>query len=91
MVLFVCLEDPCVDTKINKTLADLKSGEVAIIAGISGDIKLKRRLSALGLVNGVKVTLGKTAPLGDPRTYDILDYTLSLRNEEARLVRLQSS
>ncbi|OEJ65907.1 FeoA family protein [Magnetovibrio blakemorei] len=79
------------NTNSNKTLADLKSGEEAIIAGISGDIKLKRRLSALGLVNGVKIVLGQTAPLGDPRTYNILDYTLSLRNEEARLVRLQSS
>lgn len=79
------------NTNSNKTLADLKSGEEAIIAGISGDIKLKRRLSALGLVSGVKIVLGQTAPLGDPRTYNILDYTLSLRNEEARLVRLQSS
>ncbi|OEJ64832.1 FeoA family protein [Magnetovibrio blakemorei] len=79
------------NTKSNKTLADLKSGEEAIISGITGDLNLKRRLSALGIVNGVKVILGQTAPLGDPRTYDILDYTLSLRNEEACLVRLQAS
>ena len=77
-------------TNMNElTLADLKAGEEATIAGISGDLNLKRRLSALGIVNGVKIVLGQTAPLGDPRTYDFLDYTLSLRNEEARKIRLQ--
>jgi ferrous iron transport protein A len=75
--------------KGNMTLADLKLGEEAVIAGISGDLSLKRRLSAMGIVNGVKVTLGHTAPMGDPRTYDFLDYTLSLRNTEARQIRLQ--
>lgn len=79
------------DTSKDLTLADLKSGEEGTILGINGDLSLKRRLSALGIVNGVKVVLGHTAPLGNPRTYDLFDYTLSLRNEEASLVRLQLS
>ena len=56
------------------TLADLKPGENGIIKGISGDISLKRRLAALGLVNGTSVALGNVAPLGDPRIYELLDY-----------------
>ena len=70
------------------TLADLKPGENGIIKGISGDISLKRRLAALGLVNGTSVALGNVAPLGDPRIYELLDYALSLRNEEAQKVNL---
>ena len=75
---------------MGKTLADLKPGQDGVIRGISGDLDLKRRLSALGLVNGTRVSLGHTAPLGDPRAYEIFDYTLSLRNEDACLVLLQA-
>ncbi|MBF0249186.1 MAG: ferrous iron transport protein A [Alphaproteobacteria bacterium] len=73
------------------TLADLKPGQEGVVQMINGTADLKRRLSALGLVNGVKVTLGHTAPLGDPRAYEVLDYTLSLRNEEARKIVLQGA
>ena len=76
--------------KNDLTLADLKPGQNGIISGIIGDLSLKRRLSALGLINGTTATLGHTAPLGDPRTYEIFNYTLSLRNEEARQVTLQA-
>lgn len=74
---------------MGKTLADLKPGQDGVIQSISGNLDLKRRLSALGLVNGTKVSLGHTAPLGDPRAYEILDYMLSLRNEDACRVLLQ--
>ena len=70
------------------TLADLKPGQNGVIKGILGELSLKRRLAALGLVNGTNVSLGNIAPLGDPRVYELLDYTLSLRNEEARKVML---
>ncbi len=74
----------------NKTLADLTAGQKGTVQGITGDINFKRRLCALGLVNGTRVALGHTAPLGNPRAYEIFDYTLSLRNEEARRVVLRA-
>jgi len=73
------------------TLADLKPGQNGIIKGIVGDIGLKRRLAALGLVNGTSVLLGNVAPIGDPRVYQLLHYALSLRNEEAQKVYLQTA
>ncbi len=72
----------------NKTLADLQPGQDGIVRAISGDLNFKRRLSALGMVNGTKVSLSHTAPMGDPRAYEVFDYTLSLRNEEASLIAL---
>jgi len=82
-------ERSVMNSTATKTLADLEPGQKGVVQGIDGDLNLKRRLSALGLVNGTQVMLGHTAPLGDPRVYEVLDYTLSLRNEEARKIRLQ--
>ncbi len=73
----------------DRTLVDLKPGESGVVRGITGGANFKRRLSALGLVNGTKVSLSQTAPLGDPRAYEVFDYILSLRNTEAGLVLLQ--
>ena len=72
-----------------KTLADLKPGQDGVVKAVTGDLSLKRRLSALGLVNGTRVSLGHAAPLGDPRVYEIFDYMLSLRHTEASQVLLR--
>jgi ferrous iron transport protein A len=72
-----------------KTLTDLEPGQNGIVLNVAGNANFKRRLSALGLVNGTRVSLSHTAPLGNPRTYEVFDYILSLRNEEANLIRLQ--
>lgn len=78
-------------TTNGRTLADLKPGQDGIVEAISGDLNFKRRLSALGMVNGTKVSLCHTAPMGDPRVYEVFDYNLSLRNEEASQIVLQPS
>ncbi len=75
----------------NKTLADLTMGQNGIVQSITGDAKFRRRLSALGLVSGTRVSLSNTAPLGNPRAYEVFDYLLSLRNEEADRVVLRSA
>jgi len=75
----------------DKTLADLKPGQDGVVREITGSLDLKRRLSALGLVNGTTVSLGHKAPLGGPRAYDVLNYTLSLRSEEAAQVLLRQT
>ncbi|MEG3619802.1 FeoA family protein [Magnetovibrio sp. PR-2] len=78
-------------TKTTLNLADLKPGQEGVIAGINGDLDLKRRLSSMGIVRGVKVSLGQKAPLGDPCTYEVLDYMLSLRKSEAEKIQLQDA
>ncbi len=70
------------------TLADLAPGQRGTIKRIEADSSLKRRLAAMGVVNGIKVSLDHTAPMGDPRAYTVMDYSLSMRNAEASRVVL---
>ena len=48
------------------SLCDLKLGEKGKIHSIKGDLKLAKRLSALGLVEGTEVELKRVAPLVTP-------------------------
>lgn len=71
------------------TLSELKPGEQAQIAGIAGENRLRRRLAEMGLVRGAAVTVERVAPLGDPRSYTVRGYQISLRNREARLIQVE--
>ena len=43
----------------------------------------------MGLTKGVKVTLRKVAPLGDPLEITLRGYELSLRKSEAELIEVE--
>ncbi|WP_135075026.1 ferrous iron transport protein A [Terasakiella sp. SH-1] len=73
------------------TLANLGKGQRAYINQIGGDSTLKRKLLSMGIVKGVEVSLSHTAPLGDPRIYSLLGYDLSLRNDEAANITVDST
>jgi Fe2+ transport system protein FeoA len=45
----------------------------------------------MGLVAGARVTLVRTAPLGDPLQIRVRGYDLALRRAEAQLVHLLAS
>ena len=70
------------------TLFHLDSGEEAVIHGIRGETRLKRRLAEMGFIHGASVTAEQIAPMGDPRIYTIRGYKVSLRKEEARQILL---
>ncbi|MBF0283878.1 MAG: ferrous iron transport protein A [Magnetococcales bacterium] len=70
------------------TLFDLPQGGEGVVVKIEGESKLKRRLAEMGLSPGAKVAARRTAPLGDPRLYDVAGFQLSLRQSEARCVIL---
>lgn len=69
-----------------KTLYDLKQGESAIIVKVRGRGAFRTRIIEMGFVVGKKVTSLKTAPLLDPVDYNIMDYEVSLRKQEAQLI-----
>ena len=48
------------------TVYDLKVGQKATIYDIAGDIRLAKRLFALGCINGTEICVKKIAPFGDP-------------------------
>lgn len=71
------------------TLADLKPGESAVVTAVGGEGALHRRLLDMGLTPGVRVTLQKTAPLGDPLEIHLRGYALTLRLSDARNIGIR--
>lgn len=73
-----------------KTLKDLAIGETATVLKLNSTGPTRRRLLDMGLTKGVKVTLRKIAPLGDPLEITLRGYELSLRKSEAELIELEA-
>ncbi|MBT3347097.1 MAG: ferrous iron transport protein A [Thiotrichales bacterium] len=71
---------------MNKTLASLKPGESGSLVKIEGENRLRQRLTEMGFIKGTVVGVDSTAPFGDPRSYSIRGYQISLRNAEAEQI-----
>ena len=65
------------------TLNDIKAGSSATVTKIGSLGSLKRRLIDMGITPGVKITVRKVAPLGDPIEIRLRGYELSIRRSEA--------
>lgn len=72
------------------TMADLKPGQFARITGYTmGNAAYRAKLLALGLTHGTLIKIINVAPLGDPFELAVRGYHLSLRKEEARVLKVQ--
>jgi len=69
-------------------LSELHVGHHGQVIEINGDPELRRRLLEMGLCTGVSVQAVRRAPLGDPIEFLVRGYHLSLRDEQARHVRV---
>ena len=70
--------------------SDLKRGDKVEIVGYNeGDSAYKSKLLSMGLVRGVQMEVLQVAPLGDPIEVGVLSYRLSLRKEEANVLKLR--
>lgn len=67
-------------------LSELKTGESAIIIKVLGHGGFRRRILEMGFVRGQKVTALLNAPLKDPIKYEVMDYEVSLRRSEAKMI-----
>ncbi len=77
------------DTPSPLTLDRLAPGQSGVILTVGSQRgAVKRRLVDMGLTPGVKVTLRKVAPFGDPLELTLRGYELSLRKEDARHITL---
>jgi ferrous iron transport protein B len=72
------------------TLADLKTGEKAVISKVKGRGAFRKRIIEMGFVVGKQVIVIKNAPLKDPIQYNILGYEVSLRRSEANLIEVSN-
>ncbi|MCH3918784.1 MAG: ferrous iron transport protein A [Spirochaetia bacterium] len=66
-----------------KTLAKLDVGQSGTIGAINAPKEIKRRLMDMGFTRGIKVSVVKRAPMGDPIEVSLRGYHLCLRNEQA--------
>lgn len=74
--------------KRDKSVQDLKIGESGTICCLS-DPEMSLKLLEMGCIPGTPVKLNSKAPLGDPITIIVNDYTLSLRLDEAATIMLK--
>jgi ferrous iron transport protein A len=64
-------------------LRQMKKGQSGIIASVKASGELGRRLMEMGLVPGTKIKIQGRAPLKDPVAIQVMDCTITLRNNEA--------
>ncbi len=75
--------------KVPGTLSGLEIGDTAVVASVGGSGELRQHFLDMGVIPGVRMTLIKYAPLGDPMEFMIHGYGLTLRVAEASQIEVQ--
>ena len=66
------------------TLGEMNVGEHATVSGYArGARRYREKLLAMGLTRGTRLTVQRTAPMGDPVEIAIRGFMLTLRKDEA--------
>jgi ferrous iron transport protein A len=71
------------------TLDILPIGKNAKICSVGGEGALRLRMLDMGLIPGTEVSVRKTAPLGDPLEISVRGYKLTMRKDDARLIKIR--
>lgn len=71
------------------TLANLKPGQRAVVAGFAEMGPVMQRVMQLGLLEDSSVEMVRRAPVGDPIEIRVLGYSLSLRKSEAQMIHVK--
>ena len=69
------------------TLRELKPGQSAIVQTVGGEGALRQHFLDMGVIPGVRMTLVKLAPMGDPMEFRIHGYELTLRVADAEKIQ----
>lgn len=72
------------------TLRSLKKGQKAVIADVTADGEMGRRIRDMGLVPGIQIQCMVRAPLMDPVALRLMGFTLTLRNREADHINVRT-
>jgi len=73
------------------TLRQLKLGQKAVVKKVTAQGELGRRIRDMGLVAGAALTVMGRAPLKDPVEIKLRGFNLTLRNNEADHILVQTS
>ncbi|MGA3065523.1 MAG: FeoA family protein [Tepidisphaeraceae bacterium] len=72
-------------------LNQLAVGGQGTVAWVGGETNVRRRLLEMGFCNGTCVEMLRRAPLGDPIEFRLRGYCVSLRDEQARHIRVMTA
>jgi ferrous iron transport protein A len=72
-------------------LSQMKPGDVGVISDVGGEGALRRRLLDMGLTPGTGVKIRKIAPFGDPIELFLRGYELTLRGDDARIIKIKKA
>jgi len=73
------------------TVREMQTGQVTEIVGYQeGNAAYRAKLLALGLTRGAHLRLVNVAPLGDPVELEVRGFHLSLRRNEAEVLKVKS-
>ena len=71
-------------------LREMGLGESGRVLGfLKGQSDYRRKLLAMGLTKGAEFTVTRVAPLGDPVEINVRGFALSLRKNEADVLRVE--
>lgn len=74
---------------MEQLLSQISNGQsVSVTEIVASDLSVK--LKEMGIVKGKMLTVLYRAPFGDPIAVDIDGYVLSLRMDEAAMIRVES-
>jgi len=73
-------------------ISALSIGETAVITGYEKKPgPYREKILSMGLTKGTKFKLTKKAPMGDPLEIEVLGYKLSLRKDEADILKIEKT
>ena len=70
-------------------LSDFNLGQSGVVKELNNSPAIKSRLNDLGVVKGVKITLIRFAPAGDPILIKVRDFYLAVRKFEATKIVME--
>lgn len=72
------------------SLDQMKPGSSGVILAVAGSGALRRRLLDMGITPKTKVMVRKVAPMGDPIEIFLRSYELTLRQDEAAKIEVET-
>ena len=72
-----------------RTLADLKPGQTGVVDGFSAFDAMTYRIMQLGVLEDTRLEVIRRAPFSDPIEIRVMNYSLSLRRDEAHRIRIR--
>lgn len=74
---------------VERNLSDLEPGDTCKVTHVGGSGGERRRMMDMGIVRGSRIEVVRKAPMGDPVEFLLRGYNLTLRKEEAEVVRVE--